>query len=401
MKYFQNDKEFIVSKDETTGLYGIRYISMGVDWTKPYMLMARGLVIDGDGNIVSVPYPKFFNYKQYESDYRPDLSDEFIEYYCNYDEGDSYNVYEKLDGTMIAVTNYNGELLFSTTNKPNSKYALKAKEWVENNLTKEQIDFILDETSEGIGITTLIFEYIGPDNKIVVDYNKEELVLTGGITMFEPGSPRLLVHHCLEYISRHSGIRMANLIGNNSDYSAQKLIEIAKKEKGIEGFVLRFNHITPKQLKIKTEDYIDKHRSSTLFFGELNTKFKNLLIIDMIRDETFDDVIADMAQRGYLATVKHMEKVYDIYSRANEILDSTYVTVRLSDRIVEDSDGTITFVTTFNKDDYFRNYKGKFGLKQTLIALLSEQKDGTYLSKSSDKIVEAINKYVLTELKKV
>ena len=45
---------------------------MGVDWTKPYMLMARGLVIDEEGEIISVPYPKFFNYKQYE-DYRPEF----------------------------------------------------------------------------------------------------------------------------------------------------------------------------------------------------------------------------------------------------------------------------------------------------------------------------------------
>lgn len=400
LKYFQNDKEFIVSKDKTTGLYGIKYVSMGVDWKKPYMLMARGLVIDEEGNIISVPYPKFFNYKQYDSEYRPDLSDEFIEYYCDYEDGEVYDVYEKLDGIMIAVTNYNGELLFSTTNKPNSKYALKAKKWLENNLTKEQINVILEETARDISVTTLLFEYVGPDNKIVVDYEKEELVLTGGITMFEPGSPRLLTHYCLSDISRRSGIRMAKIIGSSDDYSANKLIELGSKEKNIEGFVLRFRHITPKQLKIKTEDYIDKHRSSTLFFGELNTKFKNLLIIDMIRDETFDDVIADMSQRGHIATVEHMEKVYDIYSRANEILDSTYVTVRLSSRMVEDSDGTITFVPTFNKEDYFRNYKGKFGLKQTLIALLSEQKDGTYLSRNSDKIREAIDRYVLSEMKK-
>ena len=114
--------------------------------------------------------------------------------------------------------------------------------------------------------------------------------------------------------------------------------------------------------------------------------------MDMIHEETFDDVIADMSQRGYTATVNHMQRVYDIYSYAKEILDNAYSTVR-----VEGSKD----VPAFNKDEYFRNYKGKFGLKQTLIALLSEQKDGTYLSKDSDKIVEAINKYVLTELKKV
>ena len=396
LKYFQNDKEFIVSKDETTGLYGVRYTSMAVDWTKPYMLMARGLVIDEEGKIISVPYPKFFNYKQYE-DYRPEfMSDEFVKYYCNYEDGEAYDVYEKLDGTMIAITNYNGELLFSTTHRSNSKYALKAKKWLENSLTKEQINVILEETACDMSVTTLLFEYVGPDNKIVVDYEKEELVLTGGITMFEPGSPRLLAHHYLSDISRRSGVRMAKLLGGSDDYSVNKLIKLGFKEKNIEGFVLRFRHITPKQIKIKTDNYIENHRSSTLFFGKQNTKPKNMLIMNMIHEETFDDVMADMSQRGYTATVKHMQRVYDIYSCAKETLDNAYSTVRMGGNA---DDGECVHV--FNKDDYFRNYKGKFGLKQALIALLSEQKDGAYLSKSSDKIVEAINRHVLTELKKV
>ena len=128
LKYFQNDKDFIVSQDKTTGLYGIKYSHSGVDWQKPYMILARGLVIDQTGNLITVPYPKFFNYQQYTKELKPEyLSDQFVEYFCDYAEDESYEVLEKLDGSMISISSYNNELLFSTVNKPNSKFSIKAK----------------------------------------------------------------------------------------------------------------------------------------------------------------------------------------------------------------------------------------------------------------------------------
>lgn len=398
LKYFKNDNDFIVSKDETTGLYGIRYTSLGVDWSKPYMTVARGLVIDEIGNIITTPYSKFFNYKQYTPETKPEyLTDEFVNYHCDYNpEVESYDVLEKLDGSMIAVSSYNGELLFSSTRKPNSTFSDKAKEWVKNNLTDEKINNMISEVENG---ATLIFEYIGPENKIVVNYDREELVLTGAVVM-HGGYLMTYLYESLVKVANDIGVRVVRLLGNQSDYTPNKLLEIGKEEKGIEGFVLRFG-TSGKQIKIKTEEYIEKHRSATLFFGDVNTRFKNLMIIQMIEDETFDDVMADMIQRGYPDISKHMQRVYDLYIDVEEELTQAYATVRYSGILHENEKGQLRFESTFSKSDYFRNFKGKFGLKQALIVLFSEQSDGTYLSKGSERVKEAIKKHILRELKEI
>ena len=397
LKYFQNDKDFIVSQDKITGLYGIKYSSPSVDWQKPYMILARGLVIDETGNLITVPYPKFFNYQQYTKELKPEyLSDQFIEYFCDYAEDESYEVLEKLDGSMISISNYNNELLFSTVNKPNSKFSTKAKNWVENNLNKKQIEALLRETL----VATLLFEYVGPNNKIVIDYDKEELVLTGAISLLYGDSIVAYPHEELIEIGKDIGVRVASKYGDNKDYSAKRLLELGKTENTIEGFVLRFG-LHGKQIKIKTEDYLEKHSSSTLFFGEPNTKFKNELIIQMIEDDTIDDVMAEMIQRGHTQISKHMQLVQNLYLDAKQELDMAYALVRYNGTVSESKSGSIIFDVKFSKSDYFKEFKGKFGLKQTLIVLFCEQADGTYLSRNSTKVKEAIKKHLLKELKKL
>lgn len=397
LKYFQNDKDFIVSQDKTTGLYGIKYSSPSVDWQKPYMILARGLVIDETGNLITVPYPKFFNYQQYTKELKPEyLSDQFVEYFCDYAEDENYEVLEKLDGSMISISNYNHELLFSTVNKPNSKFSIKAKNWVENNLNKKQIETLLRETL----VATLLFEYVGPNNKIVIDYDKEELVLTGAISLLYGDSIVAYPHEELIEIGKDIGVRVAQKYGDDKDYSAKRLLELGKTENTIEGFVLRFG-LHGKQIKIKTEDYLEKHRSSTLFFGEPNTKFKNELIIQMIEDDTIDDVMADMIQREHTQISKHMQLVHNLYLEAKQELDRAYALVRYNGTASESESGSIIFDMKFSKSDYFKEFKGKFGLKQTLIVLFCEQADGTYLSRNSTKVKEAIKKHLLKELKKL
>lgn len=60
-------EQVIISKHPEFDLYLVRYNSLGVDWEDEKIRMARGLVIDSQGNIISRPYPKFFNYLELEN----------------------------------------------------------------------------------------------------------------------------------------------------------------------------------------------------------------------------------------------------------------------------------------------------------------------------------------------
>lgn len=112
----------------------------------------RGLVYHSDGTLVSRPFPKFFNWNQ----------DEAVL------EKGQFEAYEKMDGTMIVVGNYNGEPVVNTKGSFNTWHT-------------ERAESLLLGYCPPPGVTA-IFELITPDNRVVLDYNGfEGLVLLGGV----------------------------------------------------------------------------------------------------------------------------------------------------------------------------------------------------------------------------
>lgn len=119
--------------------------------------LIRGLVTSQEGKIVSACMPKFFNFGQLDEKTQKKLINE-----------KDFTVYEKLDGSLIHVSKYEGELIVTSKKSFQSEQALKAKELIRKKYNKAKF-------STGY---TYVFEIIYPENKIVVDYgNKEELVL--------------------------------------------------------------------------------------------------------------------------------------------------------------------------------------------------------------------------------
>ena len=92
----------IIAEDEVRQLASITYnqVSPQFSWDIPYMLSARGLVIDMiTGDIVARPYPKFFNYGENERAKWPENIS-------------SITVEEKLDGSEFDA----GLIVAATTN---------------------------------------------------------------------------------------------------------------------------------------------------------------------------------------------------------------------------------------------------------------------------------------------
>jgi RNA ligase len=112
----------------------------------------RALVLDKEGNVVAKAFDKFFNIEE--------LSNEEI-------PNESFEVYEKLDGSLILVFRYLGELVVASKGSFTSDHAVLAKKLIDEKYgnNKFYADYVY------------VFEMIGPSNKIVVDYPEDELVL--------------------------------------------------------------------------------------------------------------------------------------------------------------------------------------------------------------------------------
>lgn len=122
----------------------------------PIIRKCRGIGIDYNGNVVNLPFDRFFNYHEEERD---DVDIENAE------------VIEKLDGSMIAVW-WDGKEWEVTT-----RGSFYPNENSHN--FKETFIRLFDEFDELVRGYTYIFELISKDNRIVTKYDSERVVLIG------------------------------------------------------------------------------------------------------------------------------------------------------------------------------------------------------------------------------
>jgi RNA ligase len=81
-------------------------------WT-PTLIMCRGLVTDFKGIIIARPFGKFFNYEELKPEDIP--NEDFV-------------VYEKMDGSLGILFNYEEEWILATRGSFTSPQAIKGKE---------------------------------------------------------------------------------------------------------------------------------------------------------------------------------------------------------------------------------------------------------------------------------
>ncbi len=121
------------------------------EWS-PAMRDCRGLILDDNGQIVGRPFRKFWNSGQVEPP-----------------ANESFQVWEKLDGSLGIVCMYAGERIVATRGSFESDQANWLREWFD----AKYDDFY--PSGE-----TWLFEIVYPGNRIVVDYgDRKEAVLLG------------------------------------------------------------------------------------------------------------------------------------------------------------------------------------------------------------------------------
>lgn len=276
-------------------------------------MTCRGLVVDFiTGDIVARPFKKFFNL----SEGRTNITE-------------NYRVFEKLDGSLGILFYYYGEWVFASRGSFISEQAV----WFKGYFLNHYNFSALDESN------TYCFEIIYKENRVVVKYEEEGIVLTG---VFNTTTGEELSH-----------LSWGDLIPVNELYNfpSKSLFELSNYiADDQEGYVVLFDN--GERCKIKGAEYLRLHKlmselSTTSVWECLynNTPIENN--ISKLPDEFFQlvkDYEYDLrVQFNFLYNTVH-----SLFSELNNILGE-----------VDDKKFAITIVDNPFKSYFFALRNGK------------------------------------------
>lgn len=239
-----------VKRKGDLALFNYATKAMYGDWSY-FEQVSRGLIINAKtGKVIARPFDKFWNWLEGGR-----KSDAPVK-----------SVVEKLDGSMVfTFIDTDGKVKLATRGSFDSEQAQWATNWLYENLTALQIHAMKALCED----STLIFEAIYKDNRIVVDYQKDEEGLyllavrdhhTGGY-LSESMLSILVIHmnYAFKLPKRYD-------YGNRTVEDIEASLELLR---GKEGFVVEFED--GQRFKFKTEEYLALHRLIS------NISFSNVL----------------------------------------------------------------------------------------------------------------------------
>lgn len=259
---------FIKEKDDFILLKYTMELQFYNLWNNFY-LECRGLVLDMRNiKVVNSPYKKFFNLNEneYSSLKRIKLAS---------NQAEEIIVRDKLDGSMISISNYQGNPFITTT----GSFENSQIEWTKDFLLKKYPYFANNIPCD----YTFIFECIYPENKIVVDYGQVNKLILTNIKDNKTG--RLLCNNLLEDFANKYQLEIADKEENNSLETLMFLSKDVEKypSNKKEGWVFRIRTKDEDILfKLKCEDYCKVHK----LLSHLTPKN----VFNSIIEETLDDI---------------------------------------------------------------------------------------------------------------
>ena len=296
-------------------------------------LACRGLVLDNEGNVIAKPFPKFFNYEEHTAEEIPN---------------ELFDVYEKMDGSLGICFYYERELTYSERYKlwfngnyetgmeyceeivPNfddpyfhptpttkgewhiatrgsfvSEQAVKGKELLgKYNFQKLHTDY------------TYLFEIIYKENRIVCDYDFEDVVLLGVIntkTGIEVNLHSDTEDVRIQNIVKNIGLNVVTRYNTFGEGFDELKREISNSK---EGYVIRFRN--GMRMKIKGDEYVRLHR--------ILTNFSTTDIWELLRSggdmNEFLDRVPDEFDKWVKSTIRDLKYAhFQICERAGKLHD--------------------------------------------------------------------------------
>ena len=274
---------------------------IGTKWQQDNKHM-RSVVVNYEGEVISASFPKFTNWG------------ENTEHFPVPNSLKHCTVVEKLDGSTLIVSKYNGQYILRTRGTVDASTMANG---FELELFKEKILFPLAKNIGNIGETwefSILFEWVSPINKIVLNYGDEpDWYLVG---MIWHGDYELHSQSDLDdFAKRHNLKRPATYTFSD----VNDLLQNVDQWKGKEG-VCVYSKNDQSIHKVKSADYLIKHRFKSeatlentldLYFSygkPLYQEFESKLT------ETFDYECFEMV-RGYASQIcdssKEVNKIVD------------------------------------------------------------------------------------------
>jgi RNA ligase len=221
------EKRINVSRDGNLELFGYSSLCQFEQQWDLFALLARGLILDPSAQrIVATPFPKFFNFNEGGIPL----------------PNEPFEISEKIDGSLGILFHHNGNWRVSTRGQLTSFQG----EWATQFL-RAQVK--TDALTPG---ATYLVEIVYPENRVVIPYDFEALVLLGAYD--ETG--REFSRDELETSAAAASLRIA---GSISARSFDELLAVAQTlTRFEEGFVLRFR--SGLRVKLKGEAYCRIHK---------------------------------------------------------------------------------------------------------------------------------------------
>lgn len=282
------------------------------DWVKPDALESRGIMFELDAEnkpvrIMARPMCKFFNLN--ETPFTMDLDLSELEYSMT-----------KADGSLISTYIDQGILFTKSKTSISSTQAIEAKQLL---LDIRYKDLMQRATELAIDGYTCNFEYVAPNNRIVLSYADKDLILLN-VRHNETGEYIPIGDLKSDPVLRKYLVDVYPMDGS---INPEELVSEIRKMTDIEGFV--FYHKSGLNFKLKTEWYSNLHRvKDTLNNNEAlfmvvasggSDDMKSLFTDDLSREkiEAFEIVFLD-----YLKTTTKL--IFDLRAELKGTDRKTY-----------------------------------------------------------------------------
>jgi RNA ligase len=232
----------VVKYDVENGYVAVDYVHPAADFSCPIKRECRGIKFASPGeHIIGRPFQKFFNHGEKE---------------IEYDWHKPHVVLEKLDGSMVHAVPWG--LTFQLHTRLG--YTSHAQD-AETHLTNSHLSFIMSALNNG---WTPIFEYVGPDNRIVVRYDEPQVILTA---MRDTLTGYYMSYSMMKHWAEERNVPVVQAWGVSTK-DLQGFLHHARSLETIEGFVVRWDDGT--MCKIKADSYVRKHRAKDALTTEKN-----------------------------------------------------------------------------------------------------------------------------------
>jgi T4 RnlA family RNA ligase len=203
----------------------------------------RGLIYNTETfEIVARPFEKFFNYG--------DTNSAKMEFPIS--AWPEPEIYEKMDGFLCILYNYNGIDYIASKSSFNSVHAKWATKWYQKHFT-DCVSF----WPKGF---TPVFEGITPNLRIVVDYGKRE-----GLTLLALVNNETGEEVPFTVLKEYAHINVLEIADTHECSMAVALADANTDKHNFEGYVLVWQRPgqTPFRLKVKYLEYLRLHRMVT------------------------------------------------------------------------------------------------------------------------------------------